>query len=366
MSITLPATWQTIIILTISSILSICMYRLYAQYGKRQTNIWLTTLLVGATILVFLGIGGLIFSKYLTLPIRLVLTTSLVYGVLSSYYFFVFLLGDTEPYRPRDNIFPIVSVLLVFVLFIDYLRGENVGSFVINDPFLPNAINILYYTCLFLILPCMKLYAVYFLLRSLKRQSGDIALVLRRIIWITGFIIATLADLSVIVKLIAYISLSRVYQQGFSVFFFAATTVVTSLLLIAMLPQSIFAIFSYPIEHTLKRRRQQEDILLAHLHGLLVQIVTIIQLPDGYTSPARMLVEIGHARRIIGTTMQRAGPISLVDEARYIAHTVRAGMPVSEGIYPPFPKPRNARNHYIKLAHQLDLEPIPKLSSDEG
>jgi len=121
-----------IVILTVGSILFICVYRLYARYGKRQPNIRLTTLLIGTTILVFLGIAGLIFSKYLASSIRLALTASLVYGVLSSYYYFVFLLSDAEPYKPRDTIFPIISVFLVFTLTLDYLRGNSVGSFVIN------------------------------------------------------------------------------------------------------------------------------------------------------------------------------------------------------------------------------------------
>src|SRR5262249_38730587 len=105
MNITLPVVWQTIIILTYGSILSICVYRLYAQYGKPQTHFRLTALLIGASLLVLLGIIGLAISQYVPLFIRILLTTSFVYGVMGSYYYVFFLLSDIQQFRSKDRTF---------------------------------------------------------------------------------------------------------------------------------------------------------------------------------------------------------------------------------------------------------------------
>jgi hypothetical protein len=109
-----------------------------------------------------------------------------------------------------------------------------------------------------------------------------------------------------------------------------------------------------PFERRKQRQLLEEEQLLASLHQVLTCLVPAVRLADGYISPKRVLVEIGNARRIIGTTMpQENGRVMVDEEAQHIKELLALGKTITAGSHPIFPKVEDARGYYLELARTL-------------
>jgi hypothetical protein len=71
----------------------------------------------------------------------------------------------------------------------------------------------------------------------------------------------------------------------------------------------------YPAKIAMTIVDRVRNVDLYHLHNMLVSIVPSVQMPDKMVSMERLLVEIGHARRIIWTNVEHLEDLSVSDEA---------------------------------------------------
>jgi len=258
-----------------------------------------------------------------------ILTIVLItYGVLGMYAIAVDALEDRQVRLSTTPGFWWVTALLGATLVFDYLRGDNRGNFVDNEPYVP---TIPYFVANMLaIAPILGIETaiarVYWRsVRTYHALDSVVASVytFRRMTGLVAFSVGAIGLAMIELKLV--LAMLGVPSPLADRMFTISTTVIpplsTALVLVSISVTWPYTLVARALRAVSIRRRRHDYARLAYLQQQMLTVVPTVphvELADPQQQWNRALTEIADAREVLWSDAPRTTPITPNDEARRI------------------------------------------------
>ncbi len=275
-------------------------------------------------------------------------------GVFAAYYMVVRLFGSSEHQRFQRQVTPFLAVAGLIVLYLDYLRGDNGGSFVTNQPYVPNDIYYISYSATQALMSFISACCVPPFLYSL-RNAQPLEYRIRLIAFCSAYIFAFLSGAFVIVYALALMLTGAIPSSLLNNIQMTLTGMMVVCFVLGIVPNVFFRLLLSPYRSLSQHQTQQVERSLTWLHQQVTAIVPWIRL-GGYRSELRLLVEISDARRVILSHLPKAAaaPLAPAEEAAYLAQLVKQGQIIEKaGPHTPLPPNTEVRTHHLAVAQHL-------------
>jgi hypothetical protein len=359
--------------LVLPSVLVLALVLSYRAFQYRHLLYPMLAWFSAGTTLLLIGVSSTLLTKRYPWA-HLVLDGTLYVGLLLIYWAIRHVLSGTSPPWPlvRSPSFIAVVFITALAMGLDAMRILGRPHFApspalptLNYPrvFPANGLSIEwgavigYYFLHNLVQLIFVISIIVTYARTMRRHT-DLTYVARRLLCLLGFLIATFGMASVTIGIVAW-TLRHTAAHATSVRVYQITKI-SGLIVIAfgfLVPHGWLTWIIRPASHLVARRQRQHDLLIAYLHGKMVQIAAGVQLatPDDRLRATRLPIEISDARQVIWSQTARAEPITPKVEAEHLDRLLRAGMVIiSPGPHvPPPTRDRNVKRHNLATARQL-------------
>jgi hypothetical protein len=245
------------------------------------------------------------------------------------------------------------TLLLVFNLVLEWLRHDNLGSFIDNQAYRPDAIYFASYALFY----GQWLFMSILLLLALKRFMQQSTLVPYRLrigislAWGWLFLLcAVLAEVNLGLSL----AIGDAYRAQINQLYHALKVPIGFLQMLSAAPVPLFIWLSRPIEAWTAHRQMQHRQLIHRLHSMMIQIAPHVHLPNESLRDIRAQIEIGDARDVIWSHYPRVQAITPRDEAKLLCDLLDKNVTLTTiGQYQPQETRDPLPIHNLKVAKLL-------------
>jgi hypothetical protein len=209
------------------------------------------------------------------------------------------------------------TFLLGFNLVLEWLRRDNLGSFIDNQAYRPDAIYFASYALFY----GQWLFLSILLLLALKRfmqQNTLLPYRLRIGISLAWGWLFLLCALLTEINLGLSLTIGDAYRVQINQLYHSLKVPIGLLQMISAAPAPLFIYVSRPIETWSAWRQARHKQLIQRLHHVMIRIVPGVHLPNEAFRDIRAQIEIGDARDVIWSHYPRAQAITPRDEAKLL------------------------------------------------
>lgn len=327
----------------------------YLKYWYHNTNrvsrAASFSLLCGAVLLILSNAAAV--PQPTTLLLRMITVATFHQGVLFIYFALdQFTKEDVQPiYRTR--LYLGATFLSGVNLVLEWMRRDNLGSFVDTQPYRPDGLYFASYVLFYGLWLFLSLMLLHVMLRFM-RQNTLLAYRLRMgisLIWGGLFVLcAVLAEVNLGLSMV----IGDGYRAQINALYHALKLPIGLFQLIGAAPVPVFMILARPLEAWRTRQHLQQRQLIHDLHTAMIRVVPHVHLPNNAFQDLRAPVEIGDARDVIWSHHPRTQPITPDDEATLLRTLLQNNVILTGiGEYDPPPTAEALAVHNVKVARRL-------------
>jgi len=256
----------------------------------------------------------------------------------------------------KTKIFWFITLSLLINAVIGLMRGDNTGSFIHNEAFIPSIIYYIYTLVGFALSLYLAILTTVVFWKHI-RQYKEPAHIIRRSSGLTALLIIVFCNILVIFNIFSFAAFQdETLRYKLNSVLFTALPVVGPLFTINILPSRFFQFLAKPLKKHQRKRLQKFEQAKLYLLPIYMNIApeaqNLIELPQEYQSEAKLDL----ARYIMWTFEPRVQPISAEEEARYVfhqytSHIIRSGMGMCD-VQPPQLDPDQ---HYLEVFKHIKV-----------
>jgi hypothetical protein len=279
---------------------------------------------------------------------------ALYYGLLLSYSANRWLLTGTRHILTRSKSFFVTSLYMAAIIITGYISRANLALILTNESFERTQLYYLHYGLVTFGLLVLYTLITLVIWKSIL-MSSDLTYVVRRFVMLLSFVLAACCVALVSINLALSVSYGDTYRSFINQIFFCMLPIIGIMPAINVIPDRWIVNWTRPIAHYRDRRQQGEQQLLSYLHSKMVQIVPRVQLHNAELRHLRLDIEIGDARELMWSHVDRARCITPKDEAEYIHSLLDAQRVITTSgrYFPPSIRHNNIREHNLAVAKYL-------------
>lgn len=196
------------------------------------------------------------------------------------------------------------TMLTIGVLIMEWLRRDNLGSFIDNASFEPTWRYYASYASNYGLLLVFSGQIVHLTWREARRADAARTYRLRNVFASWAFVFVALSAVVVELNLLLTATIGDAYRADLNAVYHGLKPIVCVLLLLSSLPTLLL---ERPLHYYLQRRQQQDEQVLAYLHGKMMRIVPTLHLDvDGLADAGlavdrddQLINEISDAREVV-------------------------------------------------------------------
>jgi hypothetical protein len=332
------------------------VYHVRQLRRSRSAASWYSAALLSVPVVLILVAAAAALVEPPTLLSVLLTIFTTQQGLLIAYFGIEQVNTNSVPSRIflRRRRYLVGTLLIGGVLVLTWLRRDNLGSFIDDDPYQPTRRYYGAYAADFALRLAFSLQIVQLTWHDVQTREVSLMYRVRNYLTAVSFVIAALSALVVELNLLLSVTIGDVARQSLNVLYHALKPVVASMLVISSAPTQFL---QRPIQYLLDRRRAQQDRDLTYLHAKVLQIVPTVHLDVAGLDPAmlgverddQLINEISDARELIysqhvpqemlqppadeaalihtllrdHTTIDKAGPYTQpIDQGDLLGHTL--------------------------------------------
>lgn len=327
-------------------------YLRYWYHNKNRVSRAASFLLIcGAVLLIFSNAAAV--PQPTTLLLRMITVATFHQGVLFIYFALDQFTREDVQQIYRTRLYLGTTFLSGVNLILEWMRQDNLGSFVDDQPYRPDGL----YFASYVLFYGLWLFLSLMLLNVMLRFMGQNTLLAYRLrmsaslIWGGLFVLcAVLAEVNLGLSMI----IGDGYRAQINALYHALKLPIGLFQLIGAAPAQLFMILARPLEAWRTRQQLQHRTLIHDLHTTMIRVVPHVHLPNEAFQDLRAPIEIEDARDVIWSHHQRTQPITPEDEAKFL-HTLLQNNVILTGVGPHEP-PATAEVlavHNLKVARRL-------------
>lgn len=325
------------------------------RYWYRSTN----RVSQATGILIILGMSLLAISTAAavqhpsTLILRLVTVAAFHQSILLLHFSLVQLIEtDVKPFY-TTKLYLGVTVLSMVNLGLEWVRRDNLGSFIDNEVYRPDAVYFASY---------MLFYALWFmvgvktlpLVRRFMHQNTGLTYRLRGATALGAWSLIVVCALIEEINLGLSLVIGDVYRADLNALYHALKAPVGLLAMLGAAPTPFFVVAARPVDGWMKRRQAKHTQLINALHAVMIQIAPRVHLPNEALRDIRAPIEISDARDVIWSHYPRTQPITPQDEANLLRTLLHENVTLTTiGPYQPPTIDEVLPTHNLKVATLL-------------
>lgn len=333
----------------------------YLRYWYHNTN----RVSRAASFLLVWGAALLILSNAAAVPqpttllLRMITVATFHQGVLFVYFALDQFTKEDVQQIYRTRLYRGTTFLSGVNLVLEWMRRDNLGSFVDNQPYRPDGLYFASYILFYGLWLFLSLMLLNVMLRFM-RQNTLLAYRLRMVtslIWGCLFVLcAVLAE----VNLGLSVMIGDAYREQINMLYHALKLPIGVFQFISAAPVPLFILLARPLEARCARQQLQQRQLIHNLHSAMIRVVPHVHLPNEAFRDLRAAVEIGDARDVIWSHHQRTQPITPDDEATLLRTLLQNNVTLNGvGQHVPPATVEALAVHNLKVARRLKVEEHP-------
>jgi hypothetical protein len=279
---------------------------------------------------------------------------ALYYGLLLSYSANRWLLTGTPHMLTRSKSLFVTSLCMAAIIITGYISHDNLVLILTNESFERTTLYYLHYGLVASGLLVLYMCITWVIWKSIL-MSSDLTYIVRRFIMLLSFVLAACCAALVSINLALSVSYGDMYRSFINQIFFCMLPVIGVMPAINVVPDRWIVKLTRPLAQHRDLRQQGEQELLSYLHSKMVQIVPRVQLHNAELRHLRLDIEIGDARELMWSHVDRTISITPKDEAEYIHSLLDAQQVITTpGKHtPPSIRHMNIRKHNLAVAKYL-------------
>lgn len=288
----------------------------YLQYWYHNKN----RVSRAASFLLLCGVGLLILSNAAAVPqpttllLRMITVGTFHQGVLFIYFALDQFTKEDVQQIYKTRLYLGTTFLSGVNLVLEWMRRDNLGSFVDTQPYRPDGIYFASYVLFYGLWLFLSLILLNVMLRFM-RQNTLLAYRLRMgasLIWGCLFVAcAVLAEVNLGLSMI----IGDSYRAQINDLYHGLKVPIGVFQIISAAPVPLFMLVVRPLEARRARQQLQQKQLIHDLHHAMIRVVPHVHLPNEALRDLRAAIEIGDARDVIWSHHPRTQPITPEDEA---------------------------------------------------
>ena len=309
-------------------------------------------LIIAATGLLILSAAAAV-PRPTTLLLRAVVIVAFHQSALLTYVAVVQLTQST-PYRwYATPFYRRITLLSGLNVVLEYLRRDNLGSFIDDEPYRPTLSYVASYALFYAVWVVIGL-AILVAMWRFMQQNRLLPYRVRTSVALLAWGVITLAGVVVEINLGLSVLLDDTYRAPLNAVYHALKAPVGVLILLSAAPTPVVAVLARPLNAWLTRRQAQRTRLIGELHTTMIRLVPQVHLPNAALREIRAPIEISDAREVIWSHHPQTTPITPRAEADLLGWLLRDQVTLTSiGPYAPPATAEPLAIHNLKVAKLL-------------